>query len=103
MNASFDTAGVFFSVLVIVGTIPIALRFLREAANDAVTTFAGRTLVIAAIANGIINVIRSMGRMPDDPTYQTLHIASLVVWGAMFWIALTRDRRRWARHTSPDR
>lgn len=96
MNGSFDAAGVFFAALVLLGAIPMALNVLRHRESvDAVTRFAGRSLVVAAIVNGVVNLIRRKGYMPDDATYQSLDIASLVVCGAMLWIVLRRQRRQY--------
>jgi hypothetical protein len=94
MNGSFDVAGVFFAVLVLVGAIPMALNvFRRREPSDAVTRFAGRSLLVAAIVNGVANMIRRMGLMPDDSTYQALDIASLAVCGVMLWLVLRRNRQ----------
>jgi hypothetical protein len=71
--------------------------FRRRESIDPITRFAGRGIVIATLVNGVVNVIRRMGYMPDDPTYQTLDISSLAYIAAMMWIYWRRQRRRHAK------
>jgi peptidoglycan/LPS O-acetylase OafA/YrhL len=98
MDGRFDTAGIVFAALVIVGAIPLALAVVRRREpDDPVSRFASRALVVAAILNGVVNVIRHMGLMPDDPTYQTLDISTLTLYGIMMWLFLRRNNRRWKK------
>jgi hypothetical protein len=94
MSGNFENAAILFSLLLIVATIALAFRVFRTRASvDPPTRFASTTMVVAAVANGVGNVVRSAGLMPDDPTYQTLQIATLFLWTAMLWVCFYRARR----------
>lgn len=97
MNGNLDTAGIFFSALMIVGILPFGLYAFRRRGrvgdDDPTTRFAARTVVGATIANGIVNVIRAMGRMPDDTTYIPLNAATMLLLFSMVFIYLLRQHR----------
>ena len=103
MDGGVDKPGVFFSALMIVGNLPLCYHTFRHRAfdgDDAVTRFATWTFIGATFFNATVGVIRSMARMPDDSTYETLQWASFVVWFATLWICLYRMRRKWKREAA---
>jgi uncharacterized membrane protein len=90
----FDKAGMLFSIVLIAGTLALVLRvFAGRASVDPPTKLACRTMVVAAFTNGVVNVAGSAGLMPDNPTYQTLELATVVAWGGMLWVCFYRARR----------
>ncbi len=94
MEGTTDLAGVAFSVLVILGAIPFAIILFRQRRElDPVRNITGRTLVAAAMFNGLVNVVRRMGLMPNDVTYQTLDIASIVLYGSMMYLFFRAEKR----------
>ncbi|HEX9310491.1 MAG TPA: hypothetical protein VF887_06750 [Gemmatimonadaceae bacterium] len=98
MDGTTSFAGAAFSVLAIVGAIPSAVYLFQHRRElDPVSNTTGRTLVAAAIFNGLVNVVRKMGLIPDDATYQTLDLASLVLYGIMMYLFFRAQKGRWKR------
>ena len=84
MDRTTDLAGAGFSALVIIAWIPLAIFLLRQRGTlgrERIIT--GATTTAAALFNGLVNVLRYTGRLPDNATYQTLNTASWLLYVIM--------------------
>jgi multisubunit Na+/H+ antiporter MnhB subunit len=88
MDGTPDTAGVVFAALIIVLAIPSSVTYLRarrrgELDQERRTT--GAIFLVAAILVGAVNVVRAMGRMPNEAAYWTLQFSLTALFCVMFW------------------
>lgn len=88
-----DVADVVFAALIVLMAIPFAVQLYRKREGDKTS---GTIALIAGVLLGTVNVVRSLGLMPDGPTYWTLNTA----FATLFWVMLIqflRAERRDAR------
>lgn len=87
MDGTRDTAGVGFAVLIILAAIPLTVTYFRRRRElDQESKMTIRILLTAAVLNGAVNVVKSLGLMPDDATYWTLDYSL----AALFFVTLLR-------------
>lgn len=94
MNGNHDVAGLIFAGLILVLAIPFAIAYFRgrRELDPRARVYAG-LCVGAALLLGIVNVVRSLGLLTNDPAYWTLEYSL----GALFWVMFLRfslDQRR---------
>ncbi|MDB4869067.1 MAG: hypothetical protein JWL97_71, partial [Gemmatimonadales bacterium] len=73
MGSTHDTAGVVFAALVLLLAIPFAVAYFRgrRELDPRARAYAGLCLG-AAVALGVVNLVRAMGLLTNDPAYWTL-------------------------------
>jgi hypothetical protein len=94
MSRNYDTAGLIFAGLILVLAIPFAIVYLRgrRELDPRARVYAG-LCVAAALILGVVNAIRSLGLLTNDPAYWTFEYG----FGALFWVMFLRfslDQRR---------
>jgi|ERR1700736_2415752 len=87
MNGTHDTAGIAFAALVLVLAIPFAVVIFRSRRELGPKSRAYAGLGLAgAVGVGVVNVVRAMGLLTNDPAYWTLQYSLL----ALFWVMFIR-------------
>lgn len=94
MGGNHDMAGLIFAGLILVLAIPFAVVYFRgrRELDPRARVYAG-LCVAAALILGIVNVVRSLGLLTNDPAYWTFEYS----FGALFWVMFLRfslDQRR---------
>lgn len=87
MDGTRDMAGVGFAVLIILAAIPLAVTYFRRRGEfDQESRITVRILLAAAVLDGAVNAVKSLGLMPDDATYWTLNYSL----AALFFVTFLR-------------
>jgi uncharacterized membrane protein len=93
-----DWWGVFFASLVILAAVPFAVSQLRNPRSPMRTSGARMepsVLVLSGISLGIVNILRSLGRLENDAAYWTLTISlSVLFWTMLLRLSWTERRQR---------
>lgn len=87
MNGTHDTAGIAFAALILVLAIPFAVAIFRSRRelDPRSRAYAGLCLA-GAVGVGVVNVVRAMGQLTNEPAYWTLEYSL----SALFWVMFIR-------------
>ena len=94
MDGTTNLAGAAISALVIIGWIPLAFVLIQQRGTlGRERNKTGWATVAVAIFNGLVNLLRYTGRLPDHTTYLILNDGSLALYVVMFFLFLRAQRK----------